>query len=70
MRSEEGSLLVGSPQQVIDKILYEHELFGHTRFLAQMSVGTMPHHQMMRSIELFGTVVAPAVKKALMPQIV
>ncbi len=70
MRSEEGALLVGSPQQVIDKILYEQELFGHTRFLAQMSVGTMPHHQMMRSIELYGTVVAPAVKKALAPQAV
>ncbi len=65
MRSEEGSLLVGSPQQVIDKILYEHELFNHTRFLAQMSVGTMPHKQMMRSIELYGTIVAPAVRKAL-----
>ncbi len=65
MRSEEGSLLVGSPQQVIDKILYEHELFGHTRFMAQMSVGTLPHKQMMRSIELYGSVVTPAVRKAL-----
>ena len=67
MRSPEGSLLVGSPQQVIDKILYEHSLFQHTRFLAQMSVGTMPHSKMMRSIELFGTQVAPAVRKALQP---
>jgi probable LLM family oxidoreductase len=65
MREPTGSLLVGSPQQVIDKILYEHELFRHTRFLAQMSVGTMPHAQMMRSIELFGTQVAPAVREAL-----
>ena len=65
MRSEEGYLLVGSPQQVIDKILYEHELFGHTRFLAQMSIGAIPHKAMMRSIELFGDVVAPAVRKAL-----
>lgn len=65
MREPTGSLLVGSPQQVIDKILYEHELFRHTRFLAQMSVGTMPHAQMMRSIELFGTQVAPVVRKAL-----
>lgn len=65
MRSPHGSLLVGSPQQVIDKILYEHELFGHTRFLAQMTVGSMPHNKVLRSIELFGTVVAPAVKKAL-----
>lgn len=64
MRSPTGSLLVGSPQQVIDKILYEHELFGNTRFLAQMSVGTVPHDKLMRSIELYGTVVAPAVRKA------
>ena len=63
MRSSHGSLLVGSPQQVIDKILYEFELFHNTRFLAQMSVGTMPHHQTMHSIELFGTKVAPEVRK-------
>ena len=62
MRSGEGSLLVGSPQQVIDKILYEHELFGNTRFLAQMSVGTMPHNKLMHSIELLGTKVAPEVR--------
>jgi probable LLM family oxidoreductase len=64
MRSPAGALLVGSPQQVIDKILYEHELFGNTRFMVQFSVGTLPHHQMMHSIELFGDIVAPAVRKA------
>lgn len=64
-RSPEGYLMVGSPQQVIDKILYEHELFGNTRFLLQMSIGAIPHDKMMRSIELFGDVVAPAVRKAL-----
>lgn len=64
MRSPKGSLVVGSPQQVIDKILFEYELFGNSRFLAQMSVGTMPHDKILRSIELFGTVVAPAVRKA------
>lgn len=63
-RSAKGALVVGSPQQVIDKILYEHEIFGNTRFLAQMSMGTMDHKKILRSIELFGTVVAPAVKKA------
>ena len=63
MRGSEGSLLVGSPQQVIDKILYEHELFGNTRFLAQMSVGSIPHNKMMHSIELLGAKVAPEVKK-------
>jgi probable LLM family oxidoreductase len=65
MRGPQGSLMVGSPQEVIDKILYEYELFGNTRFLAQMSVGSIPHQHMMRSIELFGTQVAPAVRKAL-----
>ncbi len=65
MRAEKGALLVGSPQQVIDKILYEHELFKHDRFLAQMSMGAMPHKLILRSIELLGTVVAPAVRKAI-----
>jgi alkanesulfonate monooxygenase SsuD/methylene tetrahydromethanopterin reductase-like flavin-dependent oxidoreductase (luciferase family) len=63
MRSPKGSLVVGSPQQVIDKILYEHELFQNTRFLAQMSMGDMPHNKIMQSIELFGTQVAPVIKK-------
>jgi probable LLM family oxidoreductase len=61
-RSPQGALLVGSPQQVIDKILHERELFGHTRFLAQMSIGTLPHDKVMRSIELMGSVVAPAIR--------
>ena len=65
MRGPEGSLLVGSPQQIIDKILWEQELFGITRFLLHISVGTLPHSQVLRAIELLGTVVAPAVKKAL-----
>ncbi|MDQ2766522.1 MAG: LLM class flavin-dependent oxidoreductase, partial [Gemmatimonadota bacterium] len=64
-RSTHGALLVGDPQQVIDKILWEHELFAHQRFLMQMSVGTMPHDKIMHSIELLGSVVAPAVRKAL-----
>ena len=59
-----GNLLVGSPQQIIDKILFHHELFANDRYLIQMSVGPMPHDKMMRSIELFGTKVAPVVRKA------
>ncbi|MFI5124009.1 MAG: LLM class flavin-dependent oxidoreductase [Chitinophagales bacterium] len=62
-RSAKGALAVGSVQEVIDKILYEHELFANTRFLAQMSVGYMPHKKIMHSIELFGTKVAPAIRK-------
>ncbi len=64
-RAPRGALLVGDPQQVIDKILFEHELFRMDRFLMQFSVGTMPHAKMLRAIELYGTVVAPAVRKAL-----
>lgn len=61
----QGALLVGSVAQVVDKILWEHELFGHTRFLAQMSLGGLPHEKSLRAIELLGTRVAPEVKKAL-----
>ena len=64
-RGLHGALLVGSPQQIIDKILYQHEIFRHDRFLAQYTVGAVPHASAMRSIELLGTVVAPAVRKAL-----
>ena len=60
-----GALAVGDPTQVIEKILHQHKFFGHQRYLMQMSVGAMPHDLMMRSIELLGTVVAPAVRKAL-----
>lgn len=59
----QAHLLVGSPQQVVDKILYEHSIFGHTRFLAQMSIGALPHQQAMKSIELLGNLVAPEVRK-------
>ena len=64
-RSPKGALMVGSVQQVIDKILYEHELFSFTRFFAQASVGNVPHKMTMKSIELFGTKVAPEVRKAI-----
>lgn len=58
-----ANLLVGSPQEVIDKILYEHSIFHHTRFLAQIGIGAQPHQQVLKSIELLGNVVAPAIKK-------
>ena len=43
LRAPRGALVVGSPQEVIEKILLQHELFGHQRFLAQISVGDLPH---------------------------
>jgi len=63
-RDLRGHLAVGSPEQVIEKILYQHEKLGHQRYMMQMTVGSQPHAQTMRSIELFGTKVAPAVRKA------
>lgn len=55
----QGALLVGSPQEVADKIAHQRALFGHTRFAAQMSIGAVPQPALLRSIELFGTEVAP-----------
>jgi probable LLM family oxidoreductase len=60
-----GALVLGSPDEVIEKILYEHALFGHQRFLMQIDLGMTDHRQIMRAIELYGTVVAPAVRRAL-----
>ncbi len=65
LRSPRGALAVGSPEQVAEKILFEHELFGHQRYLGQMSVGAVAHRDVLRSIELFGTRVAPVVRAEL-----
>lgn len=58
-----GPLIVGSTQQAIDKIMHQYELFGNTRFLAQLVTGLMPHRDVLKSIEIFGTQVAPVVRK-------
>ena len=63
-RSLRGSLLVGDPEEVIDKMLREHELFRYDRFLIQLTVGTLPHADVLHAIEMLGTKVAPAVRKA------
>ena len=60
----DGNLVIGSPQEVIEKILSIHEIFNNERLAIQMSVGHLPHADMMRAIELYGTVVAPAVRAA------
>ena len=54
---------VGSPQQVIEKILYQHELFGHQRYLAQMDFGGVPFEKLMKNIEIIGTEIIPAIRK-------
>ena len=62
-RELSGALFVGSPEEVIEKILFQYELFGHERFMLQLTVGPMPHVVVMRAIELFGTEVAPVVQR-------
>ena len=58
-----GALFVGSPQEVVDKILWEHELLGHDRFLAQIGLGGLPFADTARSIELLATEVLPVVRR-------
>ncbi|MEM6284489.1 MAG: LLM class flavin-dependent oxidoreductase [Chloroflexota bacterium] len=58
-----GANFVGSPDDIIEKILFQHEIFGHQRLLLQLSVGSMPHKSMMHAIELLGTKVAPVVRE-------
>jgi len=60
-----GANFVGSPDQIVEKILFQHSIFGHDRFLLQLTVGSLPHDKVLRAIELLGTKVAPAVRKAL-----
>ena len=62
LRSPRGAVAAGSPEQVAEKILFEHELFGHQRYIGQMSVGAVDHRDVLRSMELFGTEVAPLVR--------
>ncbi len=59
----QGANFVGSPADVVEKILYQHEIFGHDRFLLQLSVGSMPHDAMLHAIELLGTEVTPVVRE-------
>ncbi|TVT29009.1 LLM class flavin-dependent oxidoreductase [Salinicoccus cyprini] len=56
-------LNVGSPQEVIEKILYQHEQFDHQRYIAQMDFGGVPFDQLMRNIEWIGNEVLPAIRK-------
>ena len=63
LREPRGALVVGSPREVIEKVLFQHEIFGHQRFLAQLSVGDLAHRDVLRAIELLGTEVAPVVRE-------
>lgn len=54
---------IGSPQQIIEKILYQHEVFGHQRYIGQMDFGGVPFDKLMKNIELIGNEILPAIKK-------
>ncbi|MGG9971526.1 LLM class flavin-dependent oxidoreductase [Ferruginibacter sp. SUN002] len=64
-RTKNGALIIGDANEAIDKILQMQELFGLTRFAAHMDVGGPSHQSLMRSIELYGTKIAPKVREAL-----
>ncbi|GAA2826316.1 putative LLM family oxidoreductase [Aminobacter aminovorans] len=69
-RGPNGALFVGNPEAMAEKIVAQHKIFKNDRFLLQMAIGIMPHDKIMKAIELYGTRVAPLVRKELgVPQV-
>jgi probable LLM family oxidoreductase len=64
LAGRDGPLFVGSPQQIVDKILHEYDLFGHQRFLAQIDIGGLPYAKVAQVIELIASDVMPVVQRA------
>ena len=64
-RSPRGALYVGDPETVAEKIVLLRKNLGIDRFFLHVNVGTMPHKDVLRAIELLGTKVAPLVRKEL-----
>ena len=62
-RTLRGADFVGNPDEIIEKILFQHKLFNHQRLLLQLGLGTIAHAKTMRAIELLGTRVAPVVRE-------
>ena len=65
LAARRGALMVGGPAQVAEKILDLHAELGVDRFLGQVDLGGMPQQMVRDSIQRFGDVVAPAVRKVL-----
>lgn len=68
--SPERVMFIGSPQEVIEKILHQHEMFGHKRFMLQMDIGGMPFNHIANTIELLAAKVAPVVRREVKKQVV
>ncbi len=66
-RGPQGAYIIGDVNESVEKILQMHEMFGLTRFSAHMDVGGPSHASLMKSIEIFGTKIAPKVREALVP---
>jgi probable LLM family oxidoreductase len=60
-----GANFVGTPEDVVDKVVFQHEIFDHDRFMLQFTIGGIPHEGILRSIELLGREVVPAVRERL-----
>jgi probable LLM family oxidoreductase len=63
--SAAGALFVGSPQEIIDKVLRQHEAYKHQRILVQLAYGNVPQKETLEAIELMGTEILPAIRREL-----
>jgi len=63
-RGPHGALLIGSPDEVVEKILrHSQALGGISRVTFQMNVASLPHEKLLQAIELLGTQVVPALRE-------
>src|SRR5699024_4393285 len=60
---EWAALMSGSPARIVEKMLYEHEVYGQQRFMAQIDFGGLPFDKIAKNIELIATKIIPEVKK-------
>ncbi|RXZ77593.1 LLM class flavin-dependent oxidoreductase [Paenibacillaceae bacterium] len=67
-RGLQGALYVGDPEYVAEKIVLLHKNLGLTRFMMYVDFSSLPHRDLLRTIELLGTKVAPIVRKELARQ--
>ncbi|MFJ9024197.1 LLM class flavin-dependent oxidoreductase [Streptomyces sp. NPDC102259] len=63
MAGPDGALLVGSAQEIIEKLMIQKELFGANRFIGQVDLGGLPRSSVLTSIEKFASDVAPTVRR-------
>jgi alkanesulfonate monooxygenase SsuD/methylene tetrahydromethanopterin reductase-like flavin-dependent oxidoreductase (luciferase family) len=57
----DGALLVGSPEEIAERIVRMHQRWGHVRQFIHMDWGALPQADHLRAVELFGTKVKPLV---------